>query len=163
MRFRFPWIGPVPRSITVVAAIAVVALAAPALGEPFQIADAWVRATPPGAVTAAAYLTITNAGEGDRLLGAASPAARELQLHDHVLDGGMSRMVQLPEIALPAGATVRFEPGAKHVMLLDIAAPLVAGTMVELTLRFATAPPLTLTAPVLDARSTPTPGAAPHR
>jgi copper(I)-binding protein len=96
-------------------------------------------------------------------VGVASPAAREAQLHDHVIAGGLSRMVQLADVALPAGATVRFEPGGKHVMLLDIAAPLVPGGKLELTLRFATAPPLTLVVPVLDARSAPEPARASHR
>jgi copper(I)-binding protein len=152
-----------PRAPAVVLVVAVASFAAPALGEPFEVTGAWARATPPGATTAAAYLTITSSGETDRLVGVASPSAREAQLHDHVIAGGLSRMVQLADVALPAGATVRFEPGAKHVMLLDIAAPLEPGGKLELTLRFATAPPLTLVVPVLDARSAPEPARASHR
>jgi copper(I)-binding protein len=40
--------------------------------EPLTSADAWIRAAPPGARTAAAYLTISNAGPADCLLGGAT-------------------------------------------------------------------------------------------
>jgi copper(I)-binding protein len=69
-------------------------------------------------------------------------------------------MVRLAEVPVPAGATVRFEPGGLHVMLLDIVAPLTPGMEVELTLRFATAEAVTIKLPVVDARATAPPG--PH-
>lgn len=138
------------------------AAALPVRAESLTIANAWARATPPGVRTAAAYLTIANDGAADRLLEAASPAARVLELHTHRSEGGLQRMVRLPDVALPAGGTVRFEPGGLHVMLIDIAAPLTPGMQIELTLRFENASPVTLSVPVVDARSAPA-GAAPHR
>jgi hypothetical protein len=73
-------------------------------------------------------------------------------------------MVRLPEVPVPAAATVRFEPGGLHLMLLDIVGPLTPGMEVELTLRFATAGPVTFKAPVVDARTTAPPagGSGPH-
>jgi copper(I)-binding protein len=120
---------------------------------PVEVTGAWVRATPPGARTAAAYLTLTNHGPADRLLGAASPAAQELQLHTVATDGPTQRMLPLQELALPPGGTVRFEPGGLHLMLLDIAAPLVPGATIVIELRFAAAPPLALEVPVVDGRT----------
>jgi copper(I)-binding protein len=125
--------------------------------EPPSVADAWIRATPPGARTGAAYLTITSRGAADRLLGAATPAARVVEIHTHVVDGGMSRMVRLADLALPAGKPVKLEPGGLHLMLLDLTAPLAAGSTVAVTLQFATAGAVELQVPVVDART----GAAP--
>jgi copper(I)-binding protein len=126
--------------------------------EPPTVADAWVRATPPGASTAAAYLTITSAGPGDRLLGAATPAARAVEIHTHVSDGGLHRMVRLPELTLPAGEAVRLEPGGLHLMLVNLTTPLAPGTTMTLALRFAAAGIVELEVPVVDARA----GAAPR-
>ena len=120
---------------------------------PMTVTDAWIRATPPGVPTAAAYLTITNAGAADRLLGAATPAAQAVELHAHVEDGGLHRMERLAEVAVPAGAVVRLEPAGLHLMLVDIAAPLAAGMRVPLTLHFATVGEIELEIPVVDART----------
>jgi copper(I)-binding protein len=116
------------------------------------VRDAWIRATPPGARTAAAYLTLANSGTADRLLGGTTPAARGVELHTHVDEGGMARMVRLPELAVPSGGAVRLEPSGLHLMLIDIAGPLTAGTNVVLTLRFATADDLVIEVPIVDAR-----------
>jgi copper(I)-binding protein len=126
---------------------------AAAAAEPPAIADAWIRAAPPGARTAAAYLTITSAAAADRLLGAATPAAGAVEIHTHVVEGGMSRMVRLPELILPAGETVRLEPGGLHLMLLDVRGPLAAGTKVAISLRFAAAGEIEIEVPVVDARA----------
>jgi copper(I)-binding protein len=136
--------------------VLLVAAGAPASGAtPLAIRDAWVRATPPGARTAAAYLTIENRGGADRLLGATSDAARALELHTHVTEAGLQRMIHLHEIEIPAGATIRFEPGALHVMLIDIATPLAPGAEVVLRLTFAHSQPIDVVATVIDARTAP--------
>jgi copper(I)-binding protein len=118
-----------------------------------SVDDPWIRATPPGARTAAAYLTITNPGAADRLVAATTPAARSVELHTHVGGAGMSRMARLVEIDLPAGATVRLEPGGLHLMFIDIAGPLVPGAKVAVSLRFANGGTLDLDVPVVDARA----------
>jgi copper(I)-binding protein len=136
-----------------VTALVLNGVAAVAAAQPLTITDAWARATPPGARTAAVYFTIVNDGPAERVIAAESAAARVLELHTHRVEGGLQRMVRLADVAVPAGETVRFEPGGLHVMLLDIAAPLAPGMQIELTLRFAIAPPVTIRLPVVDART----------
>lgn len=138
----------VPMMAALAACAASLALAAPP-----AISGAWVRATPPGAKTGAAYLTIANDGTADTLLAATSPAARTVELHTHVADDGLSRMQRLDAVPLPAGETVHFEPGGLHLMLIDIAAPLVAGERVTLALQFAKAGVVEVTVPIVDART----------
>ena len=130
-----------------------------AAAAPPLVTDAWIRATPPGAVTAAAYLTIASAGAADRLIGAATPAAGTVEIHTSAGAAGSQHMMRLAEIALPAGGAVRLEPGAQHLMLIDLKAPMVPGTKVALSLRFAEAGTVEVDVPVVDARAQ---AAAPH-
>ena len=127
------------------------AVAAP----PVTIAAAWARATPPGATTAAAYLTVNNEGAADRLLGVVSPAARQVLLHAEVEEHGMQHMRQLESVEVPAHGNIEFAPGQMHLMLVDIAAPLKPDTTIKVTLHFEKAGDVTIDVPVLDGRLEP--------
>jgi copper(I)-binding protein len=86
---------------------------------------------------AAAYFDITNKGSKDWLIHSASLAgAQSTMLHTvggPGNGGGMGEMLQIP---VKAGETVKFEPGALHVMVMDPPADLAPGGKSELTLRF---------------------------
>jgi copper(I)-binding protein len=47
-----------------------------------------------------------------------------------------SDMQELPQIAVPAGESAKFEPGEQHVMAMDLADTVAAGGTVEVTLTF---------------------------
>lgn len=122
----------------------------PAGERPAIVADAWARATPAGASMGAVYMTLRSAAE-DRLIGAkVSPAvAARAELHQVVTDGrGQMTMRRVEAIELPAGVPVRLEPGASHLMLVDLARPLVAGDTLKATLRFEKAGNMTVRVPV---------------
>lgn len=124
--------------------------AAPALAAPAAVgtSEAWCRATPPAAPTAACYLTLTAAAD-DRLVAVETPAARTAEIHTMSMDGGVMRMRRLAAgLALPAGKAVALEAGGEHLMLIGPKARLTAGGSVRLTLKFAKAAPVTLTARV---------------
>lgn len=106
-----------------------------AQGTAVQVKDAWARATPGGAQTAAAYVTITSTA-GDRLTGASTPAAKEAQLHTMTMDNGVMKMRQVDGIDLPAGKAVALKPGGYHIMLMGLAQPLKEGQTFPLTLTF---------------------------
>ena len=99
-------------------------------------------ATPsaPGARNGAAYLRgIRNKGAApDRLLGASTPVAERVELHASTTDGDVVRMREIDVIELPAGQEVQLRHGqGRHLMLVGLKQPLVAGERFELTLRFA--------------------------
>lgn len=103
-----------------------------------RVTDPWARATPPGATTGAAYLQLTNTGEQtERLVGARTPLAERVELHTHVMEGGMMRMHQVAAIDLPPGERVRLEPGGLHLMLIGLRQALVVGEQLPLTLLLA--------------------------
>lgn len=52
---------------------------------------------------------------------------------------GMTGMQPVDRIEIPAGGTVRLEPGGYHLMLMDLTEMPAVGSTVELTLTFETA------------------------
>ncbi len=94
----------------------------------------WARATAAHQANGAAYLVVDNGGEADRILGAASPVAARVELHNHIDDNGVMRMRHVDSIDLPAGETTALAPGGLHIMLFELGAPLVEGESFPLTL-----------------------------
>lgn len=105
------------------------------------VGHVWARASPAGARAGALYLTITSK-QADQLIGVRVPrqvaAGAEMHTVDHDASGQLS-MHAVRSFPLPAGAWMDFHPGAEHIMLLELAKPLVAGETFEVTLRLARA------------------------
>lgn len=100
------------------------------------VADAWARPAPVGGDTAA-YLTITNPGTADVLLSVQCTIAGSTMLHETSTDAsGMTGMSMLDTLPVPAGATVRLEPGGAHLMIGGLTRALVEGEHLELRLVF---------------------------
>jgi len=85
------------------------------------VSEPWSQELPPNAPTVAAYFVIHNQGQtADRLLSVDSPVAAKAELHQHVMQGDLMKMQQVPSVAVPAGGDLTFAPMAYHVMLLDL-------------------------------------------
>lgn len=108
----------------------------------------WARASAGNATTGAAYLTVTDNGSPDRLVGVSTPVAAMAELHETINDNGVMKMRPVAGIALKSGKPVTFMPGGYHVMLMGLKAPLKAGDSFPLTLTFEHAQPITVTAHV---------------
>jgi copper(I)-binding protein len=139
------------------AAFALAALAIPSLAAAkppaIQVTDAWCRAAPKGALAGGCYVTLT-AGADDRLVAVDTPAAARAEIHTMSMEGGVMRMRKLADgVALPAGKPVALKPGAEHLMLIGPKIALAPGAKVALTLRFKSAPPVTVTALVKTAQT----------
>jgi copper(I)-binding protein len=78
-------------------------------------------------------MEIKSAGEA-ALVSAASPVAKMTEVHEMNMENGVMKMRAVERIALPAGKTVKLEPGGYHIMLMDLAKPLKTGDMVPITL-----------------------------
>jgi copper(I)-binding protein len=103
-----------------------------------RIEHPWARATAPGVPVGAGYLTIRDTGgRGDRLVGAASPVAGVVQIHQTTMADGAMQMREQAVLDVPPGGVVVLEPGGYHLMLMQLTGPLVAGGRVPLTLEFA--------------------------
>ena len=106
---------------------------------------AWARATPPGARTGVAYLTIENRNAApDRLVRAETPVAERAELHAHDMEAGVARMRSVDGLEVAPGQTTVLAPGGLHVMLVGLHRPLKRGEAFALTLVFERAGPVTL-------------------
>lgn len=85
----------------------------------------------------AAYFTIKGGAQATSLVAVSSPAAIRAEMHEMKEEGGMMTMAPLKDVAIPAGGTVEFKPGGKHIMLFDISPSVRAGGTVPLRLSFA--------------------------
>lgn len=120
-------------------------------GEVVTIDDAWVKSAEEG--MSAAFGTLVNSGEEDAtVVSVASDASTMLELHETVeneagemvmreIDGGF---------VIPAGRKLALEPGANHIMMMDLAGPLAAGSEVTFTLTFSDDSTFEFSAPVKD-------------
>ena len=54
------------------------------------------------------------------------------EMHEVIADGDQRRMAELESIDIAPHQTLIFEPGGRHIMLLDVAAPPVEGETVEI-------------------------------
>jgi periplasmic copper chaperone A len=85
------------------------------------VSDPWSQELPPNAPTVAAYFVVHNTGETpDRLLSVKTPVADTAELHEHVMQGALMKMQQVPSVAVPAKGDLTFAPMAYHVMLFGL-------------------------------------------
>lgn len=120
------------------------------------VTGAWARAASAAAGAGAAYATITNAGSAaDALIGASSPAAATVEVHETMemgspdaSGGGMMGMQPVARVEIPAGGSLQLKPGGYHVMLVGLVRDLAVGDTIDLTLKFERAGTITVKAQV---------------
>ncbi|KQP12562.1 copper chaperone PCu(A)C [Pseudorhodoferax sp. Leaf267] len=154
---------PLRHALIATAALTLLTAAHAQTAAPVEARNAWVRASVPGQSGTGAFMTLT-ARQGLRLVGASSPVAGVVEVHEMRLEGDVMRMRALPGLDLPAGKAVELKPGGYHVMLLDLKSTLAKDSRVPLTLRFTdargAASELALTVPVAATAPGAAPGAA---
>jgi copper(I)-binding protein len=109
-----------------------------------EIQAPWSRVTPGGADVGAGYLVITNKGtQSDRLLSFTTDLAGQPEIHEMTNEGGVMKMRALAKgLEIPAGASIKLEPGGYHLMLLKLKKPLTQGQRYKATLVFEKAGPV---------------------
>ncbi len=98
-----------------------------------EITEAWARATPPGQEVGAAYMNLKS-DQAARLVGASSPIADSIEIHEMSMKNGVMQMRMMQTMPLPAGKVVKLAPGGFHLMLFDLKTPLKAGESIEIEL-----------------------------
>jgi len=111
-----------------------------AIGHPYA------RATAPGQPTGGAFLRLENRGKADdKLLSASAEVGKATELHSMKMEGDVMRMREVAAIEVPAGKFVELKPGALHVMIMGLKAPLKEGDKFPLRLKFEKAGEVTVT------------------
>ena len=156
-----------------VAALVVASVAAGCSGGggSIKVTEPWARTSPMMASAGAAYMVIENSGSAaDALVGAASPAAKTVEVHETYevgmespapsdgtgmespmpSDGGMMGMRPIARLEIPAGGSVELKPGSYHIMLIGLNQELKVGDKIEVTLEFEKAGEIKVTAEVRE-------------
>ena len=121
------------RLLAALAAILALAACQGNEGPEIVIRDVQIFAPVPGSVMGVAYLTIDNNGAKDIVIAAArSPQFDTVEMHETVEENGVSRMRALAAVTVPAGGSIRFEPGGRHWMLMGPRDGAAAGSSVTL-------------------------------
>ncbi len=114
-----------------------------------EVSAAYVRGLPPGVANTSAYLTLRNTGStAVDLLGARSPIAASVMLHDTMNHDGMLHMMHVNKVSIPAQGEVTLVSGGLHLMLMELREQPVDGSEVELVLQFSDGSELSVLAPV---------------
>lgn len=116
----------------------------------FKVTDSYARSSSMSAKSGAAFITLMNmSGHDDRLIGAASPAAKRVELHTHKETDGVMQMLHVEEgFPVAAGEMIEMKRGGRHVMLMGLNGSLEQGAMVSVTLTFEKAGEMNIMVPV---------------
>lgn len=111
----------------------------------------WARASLGNAPNSAAYMILQTTGAApDRLISGSTPVATRVELHTHVMEGGVAKMRPVDAIEVAPGQPTVLEPGGPHVMLRGLSQKLEAGATMPLTLVFENAGTQRRTAPFIS-------------
>lgn len=101
---------------------------------PLTISDGWAKAADDG--TSAAFGMLTNPTDKPiTVIGAASPFAKAVQLHEVVMkDGSMVMQQKEGGFTIPANGSIELKPGGNHLMFMGISRKITPGTMVPVKL-----------------------------
>jgi periplasmic copper chaperone A len=99
----------------------------------------------------AGYLTIENGGPtAETITAVSSPDFARVELHDHVKEGAMMKMVMMDTTEVAGNSQLQFAPGGKHLMLFDAKRALANGDSVKVTFTFSNSGPIETNFVVLD-------------
>lgn len=119
-------------------AVSLLAVSAAVSAQTVRVDEPWVRGTVAQQKSTGAFMRLT-ADQPLRLVGASSPIAGVVEIHEMAMDKDVMRMRAIAGLELPAQKAVELKPGGYHVMLMDLRQPVSAGATVPLTLVFETA------------------------
>ncbi len=117
---------------------------------PIKIEQVWSRAAPQGR-TGVLYLTATDSGAPDRLVGVDTLVADKVELHESLNENGVMKMRPVDSIPVAPGKPLVLKPGGYHVMLMGLRHTLKKGDSFPVTLHFAQAGDVPATAHVAEA------------
>lgn len=113
------------------------------------VSDAWVRTPNPAVDVAAAFLTLENNTNAPvALVAVSSKQAKVVEMHETKTVDGMMTMEKVERIGVPPRGKARLMPGGSHLMLIELAQPLLSP--VELTMRFDDGTVITANAEIRD-------------
>ena len=111
--------------------------------------DAYIRAMPPGQEVTGSFMVLQNPTPKDiALIRAESDVAKNVELHNHIKEGGMMKMRPVKQIDIKAKSKTHLKPGGYHVMLIGLKRDLKLGEKIPMSLYFSDGTVQKIEAPV---------------
>lgn len=108
-----------------------------AFGADVEINDIYARASIAGVPNSAVFMNITNKeNKVIKLTGASTQASQKAELHTHIKENEMMKMVKVENFEIAPNETLELKPGGNHIMLLGLKNELKAGDKIDLKLEF---------------------------
>ena len=121
--------------INTIALLCAIGLSQSVFADVPMISNMQVMAQPPGAKVTAGYLTLKNtSSEQLTITGASSDAIARIEIHESVVKDDVASMTKHNALQIESGETVEFKHGGFHLMLMDLSAPLLPGSTLNVTL-----------------------------
>lgn len=97
------------------------------------------------------YMVILNEGsQPDKLMSVSADFA-QVSAHKSTVEDGIVQMIPMSDgVEIPAEASVSFEPGGLHLMLMNLSTPLRSGEERPITLNFERAGSISVNFKVMD-------------
>ena len=134
--------------------LSIISIAA-VFGADVEIDGAYARASIPNVPNLAAFFVIKNNSDKDiAITSANSDAAQKNELHTHIKENKMMKMMKIEKLVVPAKSSLELKSGGDHVMLMGLKKELKAGDEINLELSFSDGDKKSIKVPVKDLAST---------
>ena len=132
-----------------------IASIAAVFGADVEIDGAYARASIPNVPNSAAFFVIKNNSDKDiAITSANSDAAQKNELHTHIKENKMMKMIKIEKLVVPAKSSLELKSGSDHVMLMGLKKELKVGDEINLELSFSDGDKKSIKVPVKDLAST---------
>ena len=132
-----------------------IASIAAVFGADVEIDGAYARASIPNVPNSAAFFVIKNNSDKDiAITSANSDAAQKNELHTHIKENQMLKMMKIEKLVVPAKSSLELKSGGDHVMLMGLKKELKVGDEISLELSFSDGDKKSIKVPVKDLAST---------
>lgn len=105
--------------------------------ETVQIENPSIRLGATANAPAVLYFTVRGGKQPTKLISATTQMNLRSELHESMTMNGMATMKPLESVDIPAGGTVKFEQGGKHVMLFGMSSRVQPPELVNTEFTFA--------------------------
>ena len=102
-----------------------------------EVSNSVVKATPPNMKQTAVFMDIKNNSDKEiSLIDANTSLSGVTELHTHIKDGEMMKMIKVPDIKIPAHGETKLKPGGLHIMVFDLNSSVDENTTANVWLKF---------------------------
>lgn len=102
-----------------------------------EVSNSFVKITPPNMKQTAIFMDIKNNSDKEiSLIDANTSLSSITELHTHIKDGEMMKMIKVSDIKIPAHGEANLKPGGLHIMVFDLNSSVDENTTANVWLKF---------------------------